>query len=195
MPGAAVAPAARAAQPGRSWRCGSNYSAGREVGEDRRGRRRLGRGRVWRLQHSRPGGRPPRSVPRTEVSAARLRPEIGVVGGFLASGLNSSRADAYSPARNRWRRLPNLPVTVDHAMAAGRGRALRRRRLRPRAAARHGVRLRNGRWRTLPVDARAARRGRCRRRGREALRRRRRRGARRLARDAFAFDFETDAGR
>ena len=38
------APAARAAQPGRSWRCGSNYSAGREVGEDRRGRRRLGRG-------------------------------------------------------------------------------------------------------------------------------------------------------
>ena len=93
----------------------------------------------------------PVPIPRTEVSAAVFGQEIGVVGGFLASGVNSSRADAYSPPRNRWRRLPNLPVRVDHAMAVGR-----RNELivvggygpgGPRASA---FVLRNGRWRTLP---------------------------------------------
>jgi N-acetylneuraminic acid mutarotase len=66
----------------------------------------------------------PVPVPRTEVAAALFGKEIAVVGGFLANGRNSGRADAYSPARNRWRRLPNLPTTVDHAMAAGRGAEL-----------------------------------------------------------------------
>jgi N-acetylneuraminic acid mutarotase len=51
--------------------------------------------------------------------AAPLGKEIAVVGGFLLSGRNTGRADAYSPATNRWRRLPDLPVTVDHSMAAG----------------------------------------------------------------------------
>jgi len=31
------------------------------------------------------------------------------------------RADAYSPARDTWRRLPNLPVGVNHAIAVGAG--------------------------------------------------------------------------
>jgi Kelch motif len=93
----------------------------------------------------------PVPVPRTEVSAALFGNEIGVVGGFVAAGGNSSRADAYSPVRNRWRRLPNLPVRVDHAMAVGR-----RNELivvggygpgGPRASA---FVLRNGRWRALP---------------------------------------------
>ena len=53
------------------------------------------------------------------MAAAILGREIAVVGGFLRNGRNTGRADAYSPARNRWRRLPDLPVTVDHAMAAG----------------------------------------------------------------------------
>ena len=63
-------------------------------------------------------------VPRTEVAAALLGGrEIAVVGGFVESGANVGRVDAYSPASNRWRRLPSLPVTVDHAMAASyRGR-------------------------------------------------------------------------
>jgi hypothetical protein len=56
--------------------------------------------------------------PRTEVAAAPLRGEIVVVGGFLASGANSRRVDAYSTARDAWRRLPDLPVSVDHAAAA-----------------------------------------------------------------------------
>ena len=67
---------------------------------------------AWRLAR-------PVPVPRTEVAAAPLGTEIAVVGGFLRSGANTGRADAYSPVRNRWRRLPDLPVTVDHAMAAG----------------------------------------------------------------------------
>jgi N-acetylneuraminic acid mutarotase len=63
-------------------------------------------------------------VARTEVAAALFGQEIAVVGGFVANGQNSGRADAYSPPRNRWRRLPDLPVRLDHATAAGRGREL-----------------------------------------------------------------------
>jgi hypothetical protein len=63
-------------------------------------------------------------VARTEVSAAVFGKEIAVVGGFLANGQNSSRADAYSPSRNRWRRLPDLPARLDHATAVGRGTEL-----------------------------------------------------------------------
>jgi N-acetylneuraminic acid mutarotase len=94
----------------------------------------------------------PVPVPRTEVAAARLgTSEIAVVGGFVQSGENVARADAYSPAANRWRRLPDLPVRVDHAMAASaRGRlyvvggyAPDRR---PRRAA---YVLRDGTWRRL----------------------------------------------
>ena len=60
--------------------------------------------------------------PRTEVGAAPLRGEIVVVGGLLASGGNSRRVDAYAPAADRWRRLPDLPVSVDHAaVASARG--------------------------------------------------------------------------
>jgi N-acetylneuraminic acid mutarotase len=63
-------------------------------------------------------------APRSEVAAAVVGNEIVVVGGYVNSGgTSSSRVDAYSPARNRWRRLPNLPVGVNHAMAAAaRGR-------------------------------------------------------------------------
>ena len=46
------------------------------------------------------------------------RGELVVVGGFTADGGNSARTDAYSIARNTWRRLPDLPVAVDHAASA-----------------------------------------------------------------------------
>jgi non-specific serine/threonine protein kinase len=63
------------------------------------------------------------SVPRTEVAAAPLDGRIVAVGGFLASGANSRRVDAYHPPTDRWRRLADLPVSVDHAAAASwRGR-------------------------------------------------------------------------
>ena len=58
---------------------------------------------------------------RTEVAAARLGNEIAVIGGFLADGTSTGRADAYSPRTGRWRRLPDLPAKVNHAMAASAG--------------------------------------------------------------------------
>ena len=65
----------------------------------------------------------PLPEPRTEVAAAPLGGRIVVVGGFLASGGNSRRVDAYAPAADSWTRLPDLPVSVDHAAAASwRGR-------------------------------------------------------------------------
>jgi N-acetylneuraminic acid mutarotase len=65
----------------------------------------------------------PLSEPRTEVAAAPLLERIVVVGGIVGSGANSRRVDAYDPARDDWTRLPDLPVSVDHAAAASaRGR-------------------------------------------------------------------------
>jgi N-acetylneuraminic acid mutarotase len=65
----------------------------------------------------------PLEEPRTEVAAAPLGNRIVVVGGFLASGGNSRRVDAYDPVRDTWSRVPDLPVSVDHAAAASwRGR-------------------------------------------------------------------------
>ena len=65
----------------------------------------------------------PLAEPRTEVAAAPLGARIVVVGGFLANGGNSRRVDAYDPDRHAWARLPDLPVSVDHAAAAAwRGR-------------------------------------------------------------------------
>jgi N-acetylneuraminic acid mutarotase len=99
-------------------------------------------------------------VPRGEVAATVVAGEIVVVGGFVADGRNSPRVDAYSPARDRWRRLPDLPVSVDHAMAAAyRGRlyvlggyGVARDRLRSAFV------LVRGRWRRLPLmpEGRAA---------------------------------------
>lgn len=67
----------------------------------------------------------PLSEPRTEVAAAPLRGRIVVVGGFLASGGNSRRVDAYDTGTDSWSRLPDLPVSVDHAAAASwRGRVV-----------------------------------------------------------------------
>jgi hypothetical protein len=55
---------------------------------------------------------------RGEVTATRVGSEIFVVGGFTADGTNSARVDAYSPGRDSWRQIRDLPVTVDHAMSA-----------------------------------------------------------------------------
>jgi non-specific serine/threonine protein kinase len=98
--------------------------------------------------------------PRTEVAAAVVRGEIVVVGGFVGDGSNSARVDGYSIASDRWRRLPDLPVAVDHAAAASANGAVYvvggygtdRRPLKTAFV------LEQGRWRALaPLpDARAA---------------------------------------
>jgi len=91
-------------------------------------------------------------LPRTEVAAATVGSEIVVLGGFTIDRGASTRVDAYSPARNSWRRLPDLPVGVHHAMAVGAGR--RAYVLGGYTVA--GVPLRSvfvlerGRWRALP---------------------------------------------
>ncbi len=77
---------------------------------------------TWALLAAWIGGTP-QSEPRSEVAAAPLSGRIVVVGGFLASGANSRRVDAYDPTRDAWTRLADLPVSVDHAAAASvRGR-------------------------------------------------------------------------
>jgi N-acetylneuraminic acid mutarotase len=102
----------------------------------------------------------PMPEPRTEVAAGVARGEIVVVGGFTAGGANSDRVDAYSVERDTWRRLPDLPLAVDHAAAAsadgtvyvtgGYGR--------DRSPLRTVFALTGGSWRQLPglPDARAA---------------------------------------
>lgn len=45
-----------------------------------------------------------------------------MVGGFLADGRSSARVDLYDPARNRWSRLPNVPLAANHQMAAADAR-------------------------------------------------------------------------
>lgn len=94
----------------------------------------------------------PLPLPRGEVAATVVAGEIAVVGGFVATGGNSARVDAFAPRRNRWRRLPDLPVSVDHAMAAAyRGKlyvlggyGVTRARLRSAFV------LERSRWRRLP---------------------------------------------
>ncbi len=63
----------------------------------------------------------PMPLPRTEVSAAVMGSEIVVLGGFTLDRGASKRVDAYSPTRDSWRRLPDLPIGVHHAMAVGVG--------------------------------------------------------------------------
>jgi N-acetylneuraminic acid mutarotase len=97
----------------------------------------------------------PLPQPRTEVGAAVLRGQIVVVGGLTAEGVASARADAFSPATGRWRRLPDLATAVHHALVASDGG-------RVYVAGGYGARLGAGerlrtvfafdgaRWRALP---------------------------------------------
>ena len=65
--------------------------------------------------------RAPMPLARTEVVAATVGKEIFVLGGIPPEGGASNRVDAYNPARNTWRRVPNLPAGVHHSMAAAAG--------------------------------------------------------------------------
>ena len=65
--------------------------------------------------------RAPMPVQRSEVAAAVYNGGIAVVGGFYVDGSSSKEVDLYQPSTNRWRRLPDLPVGVNHAMAAAAG--------------------------------------------------------------------------
>ena len=166
--------------PARSgWRCGSNYSAGREVGEDRRRRRRLGRGGC--------------GICSTTGLAARTPCSDPSHGGRSRPAREGDRRRRRLPAlrcehRARRRLLPRSePVEAPAGPPGHRGSrdgggsrrsAVRGRRVRAgNGAAQHGVRLPSRTLDAATVDACAARRRRCSDRRREALRRRGRRGA------------------
>jgi N-acetylneuraminic acid mutarotase len=61
----------------------------------------------------------PVPLARTEVAAASVGTAFVVVGGYLADGTTSGRVELYEPRRRAWERLPDLPVPVNHAAAAG----------------------------------------------------------------------------
>jgi N-acetylneuraminic acid mutarotase len=70
------------------------------------------------------GSAAPVPAPRSEVAATAVHGEIVIVGGLTKEGGPSARVDAYSPLRNRWHRLPDLPLAVHHALAASDGTRL-----------------------------------------------------------------------
>lgn len=63
----------------------------------------------------------PLPVARSEVAGANWRGYAVVAGGFLGDGSSSARVDAYNARIEEWSRLPDLPIAVNHAMAAAGG--------------------------------------------------------------------------
>ncbi|HEX7148344.1 MAG TPA: kelch repeat-containing protein, partial [Actinomycetota bacterium] len=55
---------------------------------------------------------------RTEVAAAAVGDRIWVLGGYAPDGATLATAEVYDTAADRWARGPDLPVAVNHAMAA-----------------------------------------------------------------------------
>jgi hypothetical protein len=55
---------------------------------------------------------------RTEVAAAAVGRRIWVLGGYAPDGATLARAEVYDTATDTWSRGPDLPVAVNHAMAA-----------------------------------------------------------------------------
>jgi non-specific serine/threonine protein kinase len=67
-----------------------------------------------------PGWRRLAPVPsqRTEVAAAAVGRRIWVLGGYGSDGATLATAEVYDTAAGTWSRGPDLPVAVNHAMAA-----------------------------------------------------------------------------
>lgn len=57
-------------------------------------------------------------VPRTEVAAAAVGARIVVAGGFVAGGATVATVEVFDTATGEWSAGPDLPVAVNHAMAA-----------------------------------------------------------------------------
>jgi non-specific serine/threonine protein kinase len=94
----------------------------------------------------------PLPVARTEVAAARHGDAIVVVGGYLADGSTTARADVYVPSSDTWRRAPDLPVAVNHgaAVTLGGRAVVAGGYTDPGGPSRGVYRLEDGRWSSLP---------------------------------------------
>lgn len=66
----------------------------------------------------------PAALERTEVAAARIRRHVYVVGGFVRDGNRATAAvERYDIRVDRWSRLPDMPLALNHtAAAAHRGK-------------------------------------------------------------------------
>src|SRR5512133_608352 len=60
----------------------------------------------------------PVPTPRTEVAAAAVGRRIWVLDGYTGDGATVATAEAYDTGAGTWSRGPDLPVAVNHAMAA-----------------------------------------------------------------------------
>ena len=61
----------------------------------------------------------PATLERTEVAAARVGDAIYVVGGFeRRSGADTAAVERYDISRDRWTRVRDMPVALDHAAIA-----------------------------------------------------------------------------
>jgi non-specific serine/threonine protein kinase len=60
----------------------------------------------------------PAPSPRTEVAAAAVGRRLWVLGGYAPDGATLATAEVYDIATDTWARGPDLPVAVNHAMAA-----------------------------------------------------------------------------
>ena len=107
----------------------------------------------------------PATLERTEVAAARAGRFIYVFGGFEPPGETSAATERYDIRRDRWRRVADMPVALNHAAAvAHRGRIYvlggysARTGLSREVATLYRYEPNNDRWRRLPSapTARAA---------------------------------------
>jgi len=89
---------------------------------------------------------------RTEVAATAVGKVVYVAGGFRADGATVPTVEVYDIARDRWTRGPDLPVAVNHAMAATLGDTAYVMGGYPAAGgvSRRAFRLEGGRWTALP---------------------------------------------
>ena len=60
----------------------------------------------------------PAPTERTEVAAGTAGGRIYIAGGFVAPGRSVALVEVYDPATDSYSRAPDLPVAVNHAMAA-----------------------------------------------------------------------------
>src|SRR5829696_9635528 len=61
----------------------------------------------------------PASLARTEVAAARVGRYVYVMGGFERdSGATTAATERYDIERDRWTRVADMPVALNHAAAA-----------------------------------------------------------------------------